>query len=173
MITVLSIFLPLFCEPTFQNGLLLFTSHVLAKVSRTVTGLLKNMNLRKINNFSKFHNFFSKAKWNALKASEILFLKLIVLVPGTILISIDSTIERRKGPKIKGLGIQRDAVRSNKNKKVLVPGLNWLVCAVHVQFPWCKKSWALPFLSILMPPKILFPAPKMLMILTKKENIKQ
>lgn len=153
MISVLSIFLPLFSQPTFQNGLFLFTAHVLSKGVRTVTELLRRLNLSTIRNFSKFHNFFSKARWDALKAAEILFLKLITLVPGTILISIDSTVERRKGPKIKGLGIQRDAVRSSKSKKVLVPGLNWLVCAVHVTFPWCKKPWALPFLSILMPPE--------------------
>jgi hypothetical protein len=66
---------------------------------------------------------------------------------------VDSTVERRKGPKIKGLGIQRDAVRSTKSRKVLVPGLNWLVFAIHFKFPWCHQQVALPFLSILMPPE--------------------
>jgi hypothetical protein len=36
---------------------------------------------------------------------------------------------------------------------VLVPGLNWLVCAIHIKLPWSNRLWALPFLSILMPPK--------------------
>ena len=62
-------------------------------------------------------------------------------------------MERRKGPKIKGLGIQRDAVRSTKGRKVLVPGLNWLVCTIHIQLPWSKSKWALPILTILMPPE--------------------
>lgn len=77
----------------------------------------------------------------------------MTLVPAEIKISIDSTIERRKGPKIKCLGIQRDAVRSTKAKKVLVPGLNWLVCALHIKLPWSNREWALPFLTILMPPE--------------------
>lgn len=153
MITVLSIFLPLFSSPTYSNFLLLFYGHALCKGRRTITELLKRISLKNIRNFSKYHDFFRKAKWSSLKGAQILFVRLVALVPGEILVSIDSTIERRKGPKIKGLGIQRDPIRSTKQRKVLVPGLNWLVCALHVKFPWCTRPWALPFLSILMPPK--------------------
>lgn len=153
MLTVLSIFLPLFSTPTYRNFLFLFTAHTLCKGRRTVTELLKRMGLRNIKNFSRYHEFFSKAKWSPLRAAEILFIRLVSLAGGEILISIDSTIERRKGPKIKGLGIQRDPVRSSRSRKVLVPGLNWLVCAIHIKFPWCNRTWALPFLSILMPPE--------------------
>jgi hypothetical protein len=126
----------------------------LCKGRRTVTELLKRIGLRNIKNYSKYHNFFRKAKWSTLKGAEILFIKLVSLVPGVIFVSFDSTIERRKGPKIKGLGMQRDAVRSTRAKKVLVPGLNWLVCAVHIKLPWSQQAWALPFLTILMPPEI-------------------
>lgn len=154
MITVLSIFLPLFSLPSYNNFILLFYGHALCKGRRTITELLKRIGLRHVKNFSKYHDFFRKAKWSSLKGAQILFLRLVTLVPGEILVSIDSTVERRKGPKIKGLGIQRDAVRSTKSRKVLVPGLNWLVCAIHIKFPWCNnRSWALPFLSILMPPE--------------------
>lgn len=153
MITVLSIFLPMFSQPSFHNFMLLFYGHILCKGRRTVTELLKRVGLRHIKNFSKYHDFFRKAKWSSLKGAQILFLRLVALVPGEILVSIDSTVERRKGPKIKSLNIQRDAVRSTKSRKVLVPGLNWLVCAIHIKFPWCNRSWALPFLSILMPPE--------------------
>jgi hypothetical protein len=96
MITTLSIFLPLFSLPTYGNFLLLFCSHVLCKGRRTITELLKKSCLRHIKNFSKYHDFFRKAKWSSLKGSQILFLKLVSLVPGEIIISIDSTVERRK-----------------------------------------------------------------------------
>jgi hypothetical protein len=148
-----TIFAPLFSRPVFKNGLQLFAGHVLCTGRRTTTEVLKRLGLRNIKNHSKYHDFFSKAKWSALKASEILLLKLVALTPAEISISIDSTIERRKGAKIKGLGIQRDAVRSTKAKKVLVPGLNWLVCAIHIKLPWSNRKWALPFLTILMPPE--------------------
>lgn len=49
--------------------------------------------------------------------------------------------------------MQRDAVRSTKKKKVLTPGLHWLVSTIHITLPWSSRGWALPFLTILMPPK--------------------
>lgn len=168
MISVLSIFLPLFSQPSYLNFLLLFQGHVLCKGRRTVTELLKRLNLRDIKNYSKYHDFFRKAKWSPIKGAEILFLKLVSLTPGEITISIDSTVERRKGPKIKSLGIQRDAVRSTKSRKVLVPGLNWLVCTMHIKFSWSNKKWALPFLTILMPPENPLSSSKNKNDLTKK-----
>ncbi|HEV8051165.1 MAG TPA: transposase [Parachlamydiaceae bacterium] len=152
ILSVFSIFLPLFSQPSYQTFLFLFQAHILCKGRRTITELLKRSNLKEVKNYSKYHYFFSDAKWSPIKGAQILFMKLVSLVPGEIIVSIDSTIERRKGPKIKSLGIQRDPVRSSKSRKVLVPGLNWLVCAIHIKFPWCRQAWALPFLSILMPP---------------------
>ncbi len=153
MIQLLSIFLPLFSNPTYQSFLFLFHAHVLCKGRRTVTEMLKRMGLINLKNYSKYHDFFSKAKWSTLNGSKILLLKLMSLTPGAVTFSFDTTVERRKGVKIKGLGMQRDAVRSTKGRKVLVPGLNWLVCAVHIQLPWSKNKWALPVLTILMPPE--------------------
>jgi|SoiMethySBSTD1v2_1073268.scaffolds.fasta_scaffold439941_1 DDE superfamily endonuclease len=154
MLSVLSIFLPLFfSKPSFMNFLELLQGHILCKGKRTISEILKSLSLRNVKNYSRYHDFFRKAKWSTLKGAEILLLYIVSLIPGDIEISVDSTVERRKGPKIKSLGIQRDAVRSNKTRKVLVPGLNWLVVAIYIKFPWCKQPWALPFLSILMPPE--------------------
>ena len=154
MISALSIFLPLFSQPSYFNFLLLFQGHILCKGRRTVCEILKHLNLRKVKNYSRYHDFFRKAKWSALNASKILVLKLVSLTPASVTFSFDATVERRKGPKIKGLGIQRDAVRSTKARKVLVPGLNWLVCAIQIKLPWSEHKWALPVLTILMPPEI-------------------
>lgn len=153
IISVLSIFFPLFSQPSYQSFLFLFHAHVLSKGRRTITEMLKRMGLRQIKNYSKYHDFFSKAKWSSLNGSKILLMKLVSLTPASLTFSFDTTVERRKGPKIKGLGIQRDAVRSTKGRKVLVPGLNWLVCTLHIQLPWSKSKWALPVLTILMPPE--------------------
>jgi len=153
IISILSIFLPLFSKPSYIKFLLLFKGHILCKGRRTVTEILRVLGLKNIKNYSKYHDLFKKAKWSTLKGAQILFLFLVSLVPGKITVLIDTTVERRKGPKIKGLGIQRDAVRSTRSRKVLVPGLNWLVCTIQIQFPWCTNKWALPFLSILLPPE--------------------
>jgi hypothetical protein len=119
IITAPSIFLPLFSSPSYNNFLILFCGHLLCKGRRTVTEILKRMGLRHIKNFSRFHDFFRAAKWLSLQGSQILFLSLVRLVPGKILVSIDSTVERRKGRKIKGLGILRDEDSPNYSSKSL------------------------------------------------------
>src|ERR1700753_3464998 len=91
MINALSIFSPLFSSPTYNNFLILFYAHILCKGRRTVTELLKRIGFRNVKNFSKYHDFFLKAKWSPLKGAQILFIKLISLVPGNIHVSIDST----------------------------------------------------------------------------------
>src|SRR6187402_3703976 len=153
IISVLSIFLPLFCKPTFKKLCTLFCGHVLCRGNRTVTEILKRLNLRNIKNYSKYHDFFKKDRWSSLGASKQLFLNLANQVPGELVILVDSTVERRKGPKIKSLGKQRDAVRSTKSNKVLVTGIHWLIFSIGIKFPWCNRTWATPFLSIPMPPE--------------------
>lgn len=153
ILNVFAIFTPLFSQPVFKNALKLFLGHILCKNRRTIAELLRQLGLKNIKNYSKYHWVLSGAKWCSIQGSKLLLLSLGKICRKDIVISIDSTIERRKGPKIKGLGIQRDAVRSTKENKVLTIGLNWLVCAIHVQFPWTSRIWACPFFSILMPPE--------------------
>lgn len=149
---VFAIFAPLFSKPVYRNALQLFLGHILCKGRRTITDILRQLSLKNIANYSKYHWVFSGAKWSSIQGSKVLLNALSKLCPDNIIISIDSTVERRKGPLIKGLGRQRDAVNSTKHNKVLTIGLNWLVCAIHVKFPWAAKAWACPFLSIVMPP---------------------
>jgi hypothetical protein len=155
IINVLAIFSPLFSQPVYKNVVLLFLGHILCKDRRTIADILRRLHLKNLKNFSKFHWVLSGAKWSSLQGARILFTTLINLVPlgNEIFLVFDSTLERRKGPKIQCLGRQRDAVRSTKDKKVLTIGLTWLVCAINIQLPFTKGFWALPFLSILLPPK--------------------
>jgi hypothetical protein len=155
ILNILALFSPLFSQPVYKNAVQLFLGHILCKDRRTIADILRCLHLKNLKNFSKFHWVLSGAKWSALQAAKILFITLVKLVPldRDIILVFDSTLERRKGPKIQSLGRQRDAVRSSKDKKVLTIGLNWLVCALNIQIPFTKGFWALPFLSILMPPK--------------------
>ena len=45
---------------------------------------------------------------------------------GPLIFGIDETLERRRGPKIKSLGIYRDAVRSSRSHLVKASGLRWI-----------------------------------------------
>lgn len=152
---IFSIFMPLFSKPVYRNALMLFVGHVLCKGRRTIADVLRCIHLKNVKNFSKFHWVLNGAKWNCLKGAQIVFSQIIKILPldQEIVINIDSTLERRKGPKIQGLGCHRDAAQSTKNRKVLSIGLNWLVCAISIKFAFAKTKWSLPFLSILMPPK--------------------
>lgn len=152
---IFAIFAPLFSKPVYQNALNLFIGHILCKGRRTVADILRCIHLKNVKNFSKFHWVLNGAKWNCLTGAKIVFSQIIKLLPldEEIIINIDSTLERRKGPNIQALGCHRDAARSTKNRKVLSIGLNWLVCAVSVKFSFARTKWSLPFLSILMPPK--------------------
>jgi len=155
ILNVLALFSPLFSRPVYQNVVQLFLGHILCKGRRTIADLLRCLHLNNCKNFSKFHWVLSGAKWNGLKGAKILFSHLIKLIPidNEIFVIIDSTLERRKGTKIQGLQRQRDAVLSSKSNKVLSIGLHWLVCAVNIKLPFIHNHWALPFLTILMPPK--------------------
>lgn len=155
IVHVFAMFAPLFSRPVYKNALKLFLGHILCKGRRTIADILRNLGLKNIKNFSKFHWVLSGAKWNCLGGSKILFLHLIKLISQNeeIVINIDSTLERRKGPKIQGLGRLRDAARSTKSNKVLSIGINWLVSALSIKLPFTDVKWSLPFLTILMPPE--------------------
>lgn len=155
IINIMVNFAPLFSRTVFHNICLLFKAHILSKGRRTITDMLRQLGLHDERKFSKFHRIFYGAKWSGLQASQILFKLLHKLISPNdeMLIAIDSTIERRRGPKIKGLGSMRDPIASTKANKVLTIGLSWLVTAVIIKLPWSSKNWALPFITILMPPK--------------------
>ncbi len=154
ILNVLALFSPLFSQPVYKNMVILFGGHILTKGRRTIADILRTLNLQWVKNFSKFHWVFSGAKWSALQGSRILFTQIVnTFSPEEMVIPIDTHVERRKGEKIKGLGRQRDAVLSTKNRKVLTIGLLWLVASVSIKLPGCPASWALPFFSQLVPPK--------------------
>lgn len=153
ILRILTLFAPLFSRTIFKNACQLFLGHILCKNRRTIADVLRQVGLKNVKNYSKYHWVFSGAKWCSIQASKILLLRLGKLCSYDIVISIDSTIERRRGPQIKGLGRQRDAVQSTKGNKVLVVGLNWLVGAIHIHFPWASRIWACPFFCVLMPPE--------------------
>jgi hypothetical protein len=113
------------------------------------------MNLKEEKNFSKYHRVLSHAKWSGLALSKILLGMLLAQLPQScpIIIAVDSTLERRRGEKIKAKGVYRDAVRSSQSKTVTCFGLTWECMSLILPLPWCKRHWALPFLVILSPSK--------------------
>ena len=96
----------------------------------------------------------NRAVWPPRQAARILLGLLILYLDqgdGPLIFGIDETLERRRDPKIKSLGIYRDAVRSSRSHLVKASGLRWVSLMWLGQIPWAGRYWALPFLTVPAP----------------------
>lgn len=155
MVDVLQYFTRLFTRPTWQHMLVLLTGAILCQGARRVSTILRIMGLSQEKRFEKYHRVFNRAKWNSVTGAKILLGLLLPLLPASlpILIVVDDTIERRNGKKIKAKGCYRDACRSTEENVITCYGLKWVCLMLIVPLPWCKRPWALPFMTILAPSK--------------------
>lgn len=155
IVSVLAAFSSEFSRPTWKNIQVLLIGAILCRGPRRVSSILRVMGLASIANYSKYHRVLSRAKWDGLMLSKILLGLLIELLPESwpILIAVDETLERRRGKKIKAKGLYRDAVQSSQSNVVTSYGLKWECMTLIVPLPWCKRPWALPFLTVLAPSK--------------------
>jgi len=155
IITLLCVFASEFSKPTWQNIQGLLMGAILCRGPRRITTILHVLGLSQSHNFGKYHRVLNRAKWNSLNLSKILFSLLVELLPNSwpILIAADETLERRKGKKIKAKGCYRDAVKSSQSTVIKCFGLKWECMSLIVPLPFCKRSWALPFLTVLAPSK--------------------
>jgi hypothetical protein len=107
MTTVMRAFAPLFSKRTFEPAKLLLVGAILAPGKRTVTAVLRVMGKSADAHFQNYHRILNRARWSSLAASRMLLnLLLDAFVPeDPVVISIDETIERRRGEKIAAKGI--------------------------------------------------------------------
>jgi hypothetical protein len=137
--------------PTFAKMLVLLQGTLLTTGRRTITAALRAMGLRDEPEFSKYHQVFNRAQWSPWVLSKLLLVLLIktCLPPGVVLVLvIDDTLERRRGPKIKYKGWFRDPIRSTVNHVSTSLGIRWLCVALSVTVPWSRRPWSLPFILI-------------------------
>jgi len=146
-------FAPLFSKPVFQHVQLLLMGAILSPRKRTVTSALRVMGKSQDEHFQNYHRVLNRAQWSGLTAGQILLSLLVsAFAPtGAIVMGLDDTIERRRGEKIKALGIYRDPVRSSHSHFVKASGLRWLSLMLLCEIPWAGRVWALPFMTCLCP----------------------
>jgi len=155
ILSILSPFTILFSRPSWNNALTLLVGTILCRGKRTVCAALRVMGLSNETSFAKYHHILNRVQWSSILASKILLFMLVSVI-GTenpLVMFIDETLERRKGPKIKAKGYYRDAVRSSRKCVVKSSGLKWLSLAVSWRFPFSVRYFALPFMTILEPSK--------------------
>jgi len=158
IIPLYTAFAPAFTSPTYRKAWTLVIGAILAKGRRTVTSALYVQGLAEGNDWAKYHHVLNRARWSGLEVSAILLRLLVrtfITERGVVFVSVDETLERRWGPKIRKRGHWRDSLASGRNMNVSASGIRWLVFAVVVSLPWTPYDWSLPFLSIpLTTPKV-------------------
>lgn len=155
ILSIIAPFAILFSRPVWKNILTLFIGTILCRGKRTVCAALRVMGLSNETNFAKYHHVLNRVDWSPLSAAQILLTVLVNMIGNNqpLVMFIDETLERRKGPKIKAKGFYRDAVRSSKSIVVKTSGLKWLTLAVSWRFPFSTRYFALPFMTVLEPSK--------------------
>ena len=154
IIHVLRAFELLFSEQTWEWVKILLVGAILAPGKRTVTSCLRVMGLSEERGFQTYHRVLNRATWSSRALSRVLLgLLLATFVPpdAPVVLGIDEHIERRRGRKIAAKGIYRDPVRSSDRFFVKTSGLRWVCLMLLAPIPWAKRTWALPFLSVLTP----------------------
>src|ERR1700750_1655898 len=154
METWLAPFAALFTQPSWLNALALATGALLCLNRRTVCAALRAVDGASDQGFSRFHRFLSRGVWSGLQGSRILLGLLVkAFVPDgqALVVGVDDSIERRRGGKIRDRGISRDPGRSSRGFFVKVEGLRWLSFQVLAKPGFAKRTWGLPFLTVLCP----------------------
>jgi hypothetical protein len=70
-----------------------------------------------------------------------------------VVVGVDDTVARHRGPRVIGVGCYRTACRSSRRRANFTWGHRWVVMAVNVRLPLCPRPWALPVLTALSTPK--------------------
>ncbi|MHB1435507.1 MAG: IS701 family transposase [Thermoplasmata archaeon] len=143
---LLALFLPVFTTPAFAIFTEILTAWVLCPVRRTVTGMMRGAGLVHRRPHDAYHRLVRAAAWSLDefwdRTADLLIGRFAPV--GRIDLLLDDTLFHRRGRKIEGAGVFRDAVRSSANSVVYDRGLNLLVLALRLKAPWGGEPLALP-----------------------------
>ena len=136
---------------TAQNLAVLARGAILAVGDRTVTACLLAAWPWVTKHWSAYENVLRRARLPMLRLSRMLFRLIEELLPADAVMElvVDETLVRRYGPRVVGVGMHRDAVRSSRGRKVISAGHKWVVLSVIVRLPFLRRALALPVLSVL------------------------
>jgi hypothetical protein len=140
-----------FTQPTWQRFVVLLFAAILTTGCRTISNLLRTVDLLAPGDPSSYHRVMSKRCWSIWRLSRALasFIFARWVPEGTIQLAGDDTVAEHKGKKVFGKGCHRDAVRSTHSFTAFRWGHKWVVLAVLVKFPFAIRPWALPILCAL------------------------
>lgn len=155
MVPLMVSFTPLFSRRVWPQAQALVVGAILAPSSRTVAACLRVLGLADTKRFERYHRVLSRDKWSGQAVSRVLLgLLVAAFAPtGPVMLVIDEHLERRRGEKIPGRDMFRDAARSSHKHLVTSSGLRWVCMSLVTSVPFAHRVWALPFLTVLAPSK--------------------
>src|SRR5262249_37706387 len=146
---------PALTRPTHRRLVLLALAAILTTGGRTIANLLRTLGALAPGHSSSYHRALSHRRWPSRRlARRYIAAVLARFAPqGTVALVGDDTVTAHPGEKVYGKGCHRDPVRSTHSFTAYRWGHKWVVLAVLVRFPFCRRRWALPLLVALYRPE--------------------
>jgi hypothetical protein len=148
--TLLQDFQCVFTQPSFLTFVTVLTGWCLSHRHRYVTELIQSSGATHRGHHSRYHRFFSHARWSLDAVCLVLaWLLVAVLAPvGLIELAVDDTLCRKRGLTVYGTGMHHDPLISSRAKPLVSWGHDWVVLCLIVRCPgWSPtKVWCLPVL---------------------------
>src|SRR4051794_20381647 len=145
---------PALTRPTYHRLVLLALAAILTVGGRTVTNLLRLLGALAPGHSSSYHRLLSHRRWPSRRlARRYIAAVLARFAPrGPVALACDDTVTEHPGAKVYGKGCHRDPVRSTHGFTAYRWGHKWIVLALLVGFPSCRRRWALPLMVALYRP---------------------
>jgi DDE superfamily endonuclease len=140
-----------FTQPTFQRWLLLGIAAIVPPGRRTMSNLLRTVELLADGHPSSYHRVFSQRHWALWGVSQALasFILTHWVPDGAVSLVGDDTVAEHPGRKVFGKARHRDPVRPSHALTAWRWGHKWVVLSILVQFPFARRPWAVPVLVAL------------------------
>jgi DDE superfamily endonuclease len=153
--TVFDPLAPALTRPTYRRLVLLALAAILTTGGRTIAGLLRCLGALAPGHPSSYHRALSHRRWPTRRlARRYIAAVLARFAPrGPVELAGDDTVTEHPGDKVYGKGCHRDPVRSTHSFTAYRWGHKWVVLALLVRFPFCRRRWALPLMVALYRPE--------------------
>jgi DDE superfamily endonuclease len=139
-----------FTQPSFLVFVAMVTGWCLSHRHRFITELIQSSGSTHNGHHSRYHRFFSHARWSFDGLCLVLTsMLLLILVPtGLVEVAIDDTLCRKRGLAVYGTGMHHDPLISSRAKPLVSWGHDWVVLCLVIRCPfWAPtKVWSLPIL---------------------------
>jgi hypothetical protein len=142
-------------QPTYRRLVVLALAAILTVGGRTIAKLLRCLGGLAPGHSSSYHRVLSLRRWptRALARRYIAAVLARFAPQGRVEIVGDDTVTEHPGDTVYGKGCHRDPVRSTHSFTAFRWGHKWVVLAMLVRFPFCRRRWALPLMTALYRPE--------------------